>query len=278
MPAQSQIESAIDLDCQDAASFLRSRLPGVPRAGVILGSGLGGFVDCLTPTFSIPFREIPGLPVSTAMGHAGVLHCADMNGSLVLILQGRCHLYEGHSRWTATRAVRALCGLGVQELVVSCAAGGLNPDYRVGDIMLLDDHLDLLGADHQLERPRLAPPPKSRESLYPIETVRRAEQAALDEGLILRRGTYVAVRGPNYETRAELRFLRAIGADAVGMSSIPEVCAARHRGVTVFGLATITNECRPDNPHKASGSEVLEAAAQAEPQFRKLVLRLLDRK
>ncbi len=261
---------AIDADSLAAVSFLNDRLPAIPRAAVILGSGLGSFVDSVEPQVSVPYAEIPGFPISTAMGHAGQLHFVEIFETPVVLLQGRCHLYEGCSRRMATRAVRTLCGLGIETLIVSCAAGGLNPRFSAGDLMLIDSHLDLLGGDCTEERCEPV-------EFYPEHTLRRAEQAAIEEQVVLRRGTYVAVQGPNYETRAELRYLRQAGGDAVGMSSIPEIVVARGRGVQVFGLATITNECRPDAPAQTSGAAVLSVAGQSEPSFRKLVLSLLAR-
>ncbi len=260
-------------DCAAAAQFLAGRLPAPPQAAVILGSGLGTFVEAIEPACSIPYRQIPGFPCSTAMGHAGYLHWTEVFGMPTVVLQGRCHLYGGYSREESTRSVRTLCGLGLQTLVVSCAAGGLNPQFDVGDLMLFDDHIDLLGnAKFSGQNQR-----SLRGEVYAPDWLQRAEDTAREEQLTLRRGTYVAVPGPNYETRAELRMFRQLGADAIGMSSIPEILAAHHRGVNCVGLATITNACIPDVPHQASGEAVLAAATSAEPRFRKLVLSLLAR-
>lgn len=263
----------MDEDCSSAGQFLATRLPASPQAAVVLGSGLGTFVDAIEPACSIPYRQIPGFPCSTAMGHAGCLHWTEIFGMPTVILQGRCHLYEGYSREESTRPVRTLCGLGLQALVVSCAAGGLNPQFDVGDLMLFDDHIDLLGSTKFTGQVQQS----LRGEVYSHRWLQRVEEAAREEQLTLRRGTYVAVPGPNYETRAELRMFRQLGGDAIGMSSVPEILAARRRGVNCVGLATITNACVPDVPHQASGEAVLAAATSAEPRFRKLVLSLLAR-
>ncbi|MCA8993122.1 MAG: purine-nucleoside phosphorylase [Planctomycetaceae bacterium] len=259
-----------DDDCAAAIRLLSRKLPMLPRAAVVLGSGLGKFVNALRPICTLSYSDIPGFPVPTATGHAGKLHLVDLLGLPVAVLQGRCHRYEGHSSPDVTRVVRTMLNLGIEQLIVSCAAGGLNPRFRAGDIMLFDSHIDFLGAHCSQNGPVL-------HELYPSNTVRHVERVALDEQILLRRGTYIAVPGPNYETRAELRFLRSIGGDAIGMSSIPELLEARRRGINAIGLAAITNECRPDAPETASAEAVIAEAEAAEPRFRKLVLSLLAR-
>jgi purine-nucleoside phosphorylase len=252
--------------------FLGQILPDVPQAAVVLGSGLGRFVEVLAPQLSLAYSEIPEIPRSTAVGHAGQLHFVEILETPTVVLQGRCHRYEGYTRQEVTRLIRSLCSMGLESLIVSCAAGGLNPRFQAGDLMAFDSHLDLLGQNFCAEAEAVV-----QEPLYLKSILKMAEQVAQEEQVPLRRGTYVAVQGPNYETRAEIRWLQALGGDAVGMSSIPEILAARSHGVQTLGLAMITNECRPDTINPASAHQVLEAAAQGEPRFRKLVLSMLAR-
>lgn len=207
-----------------------------------------------------------------------MLHAVEILETRTVILQGRCHRYEGYSRAEVTRLVRTLCFLGIETLIVSCAAGGLNPRFRIGDLMLFDSHLDFLGVDREALQPTY--PGASWAAvpdLYEPAGLTDIQRIAREEQVPLQQGTYVGVRGPNYETRAELRCYRQIGGDAIGMSSIPELLAATRLGVRAIGLATITNECRPDAPDIADAQHVLQAAQSAEPRFRRLVLSLLAR-
>lgn len=268
----------LEADCREPAAFLAEQLPSPPRAAVVLGSGLGGFLQAVEPLRSIPYSEIPGIPRSTAVGHAGMLHAVEILETPTVILQGRCHRYEGYSRTEVTRLIRTLCFLGIETLIVSCAAGGLNPRFRTGDLMLFDSHLDFLGVDREtLQQTYPGASWAAVPDLYAPNGLTEIQRIAREELVSLQQGTYVGVRGPNYETRAELRFYRQIGGDAIGMSSIPELLAAHQLGVRAIGLATITNECRPDAPDIADAQHVLQAAQSAEPRFRRLVLSLLAR-
>jgi purine-nucleoside phosphorylase len=258
---------------------------GPPPVGIILGSGLGGFVEALTVERRIPYSDLPGWPVSTAIGHAGRLVSGRLENVPLLVMQGRCHLYEGYSLDDVTFPVRVLHRLGVERLIVSCAAGGLHPRFSVGDLMLIRQHINLLrerssvetGSDPE-ERSGVGtfPAPLPSSAPYDDRFAQRLLEIARRQNVPLVRGTYVAVTGPNYETRAELRFLRQI-ADAVGMSTVPEATVAHDLGMRVCGLATITNLCRPDRPAETlvDAEHVIQAAAQAEPRFRALVREFL---
>ncbi len=223
-------------------TFLEDRVGTDPEAILVLGSGLGGLAEVIEEAIRIPYREIPGFAATAVAGHAGVLVLGRLAGVPVAALQGRYHLYEGHDAATAVFPVRALAGLGAETLVVTCAAGALDPFFRPRDLMLIDDHLNLTwrnplvgrAVDGEARFPDMSAP-------YDPVLQALAEQVALEWGIRLRRGTYCAVPGPGYETPAEVRMLRTLGGHAVGMSTVPEVLVARARGMRVLGLAIITN-------------------------------------
>lgn len=254
------------------AELIAQAWPEAPSVGVILGTGLGAFVEAIQIEHSFSYDELPGFCTTTAIGHAGELVCGKLDGTPVVALRGRSHCYEGVSREEITFPVRVLRELGVQTLVVSCAAGGLNPLFRVGEIMLITDQIDFL-------YPRLTSLDPSRQvqkqPLFHDLLCSRLEEVAKQENISLRQGTYVSVTGPNYETRAEMRFYRML-ADAIGMSTVPEVLQANKLGMQVVGLATITNLCNPDALVGADGDHVVCVASEAEPAFRKLVCRLIQ--
>jgi purine-nucleoside phosphorylase len=245
----------------------------MPKAGIILGSGLGAVADEIETEAAIDYGEIPNFLRSTAVGHKGRLLCGRLAGVPVIAMQGRFHCYEGYSAERATFPVRVIKALGIELLVVSNAAGGLNPNYATGDVMVIDDHINLLnrnplvGVNDDNLGPRfpdMSSPYDRRLSDQALAIARRADFAC-------HRGVYIAMLGPTYETRAEIRMLRYLGGDAVGMSTVPEAIVAAHAGLRVLGLSTITNVCSPDTPHTTSGDEVVATANAARDKLKAVV-------
>ena len=262
----------------EATEFIQSKWSHTPHAGIILGTGLGNLATAIESPANIPYEQIPHFPRSTAIGHRGQLVCGTLGGVPVVAMQGRFHFYEGYPQWQITLPVRVMKQLGINLLIASNACGGLNPQYRSGDVMIMEDHINLMwgnplvGINDDSLGPRF--PDMSRP--YDAELINRALEIARQENFVARCGTYVAVAGPNYETRAELRFLRKIGGDVVGMSTVPEVLVAVHAGLRVLAISTITNECRPDSPKETTGEEVVASAAAAEHKVRTIVLKILE--
>lgn len=257
----------------ESAKFVRSRWSGSPKAGIILGSGLGAVADEIETEAAIEYGEIPNFLRSTAVGHMGRLLCGRLVGVPVVAMQGRFHCYEGYSAERATFPVRVMKALGIELLVVSNAAGGLNPNFAAGDVMVIDDHINLLNRnplvginDDNLgpRFPDMSAPYDRRLSDQAFAIARRAD-------FTCHRGVYIAMLGPTYETRAEIRMLRYIGGDAVGMSTVPEAIIAAHAGLRVLGLSTITNVCSPDTPHTTSGDEVVATANAARDKLKAIV-------
>jgi purine-nucleoside phosphorylase len=266
-------------EVQQAYANVRSRYDGTPTIGIILGTGLGALVDKVNIVLSIPYQEIPGFPTSTVESHKGRLIFGDIDGVSVVVMQGRFHQYEGYTLQQITLPVRIFKLLGVKTLIVSNACGGMNPLYKRSDIMLIDDHINLLG-DNPLVGPNmdeLGPRFPDMSEPYSQQLLTFAEETALELGIKVHRGVYVAVTGPNLETRAEYRFLRTIGADVVGMSTVPECIVARHMGMNVLGVSIITDECFPDSLQAVSLEHVLEAASIAEPRMTTLITTLLPK-
>ena len=257
----------------DAAEALRQRIGDTARVGLVLGTGLGALADEIDARETVDYGDIPGFPLSTVESHHGRLIAGTLRGVEVVAMQGRFHLYEGYSAWEVTFPVRVLAALGVETLLISNAAGGMNPLYRRGDLMLLTDHINLQGAN-PLSGPNVeAWGPRFPDMSEPYDRGLRqtAEAAALERGIRLQQGVYVAVVGPNLETRAEYRFLRQIGADVVGMSTVPEVIVARHQGLRCLALSVVTDECFPDALEPVDIADILAAAAQAEPSLAALM-------
>ncbi len=266
------------------ATALRARLPAdfQPQVLVILGSGLGTLATEVDAVARIPYPEIPGWAVSTAQGHAGVLHCGRLAGTSVLVMQGRLHFYEGHSLAATVFPVRVARALGVGTLIVTNAAGGLNPDYRPGDLMLITDHVNLMGwgganpligPNDETLGPRFLP----MNPAYDPDLLRLAVEVGADQTPPLRRGVYMMIPGPNFETNAELRALRLLGGDAVGMSTVPEVLVARHGGLRVLGISCITNMAVADWDAPIAHEAVLDVANTAGPRLAALVRGVLGR-
>jgi purine-nucleoside phosphorylase len=262
-----------------AAHVVRAHFSGHPDAAIILGTGLGRLASEIENPVVIPYEDIPGFPVSTVESHAGRLLCGTLGARTVVAMQGRFHRYEGYSLQQVTFPVRVLRALGVKTLFVSNACGGLNPHWSAGDLMLITDHVNLLG-DSPLIGPnddRLGPRFPDMSVPYDPALGALARRVAADAGVTLREGVYVAVSGPNLETRAEYRFLRAIGADVVGMSTVPETIVAVHAGMRVLGLSILTDMCDPDALEQATVEKIIAVANGAEPALTTVVRGVLER-
>jgi purine-nucleoside phosphorylase len=281
LPAARAI--APDEDMYDAveraASVVRGSFPTRPDVAIVLGTGLGRLAGEIDVSTAIDYREIPGFPISTVESHAGRLLCGRLGGKTVVAMQGRFHRYEGYSLRQVTFPVRVLRALGAGTLVVSNASGGLNPLWSVGDVMLIADHINLQGDSPLIGRndDRLGPRFPDLSAPYDAALRQLARDAAMQHKLVVREGVYVAVTGPNLETRAEYRFLRAIGADVVGMSTVPEVLVAIHSGMRVLGLSIVTDMCLPDALQPATVEQIIAAANQAEPKLATLVRGVLEK-
>jgi len=262
---------------EEAVAVIRSRWDGTPHAGIILGTGLGSLVEEIEVQESFDYGEIPHFPQSTAISQAGRLLCGTLQGLTVVAMEGRMHMYEGYPLKQITLPVRVMKALGADLLVVSNACGGLNPDYQCGDIMVIDDQINLMGDNPLIgvNDDRLGPRFPDMCEPYDKALVARALEVARQEGITAHKGVYVAVAGPNLETRAEYRFLRTIGADVVGMSTVPEVLVAVHSNMRSVGFSIITDMCLPDELTPADVNEIIAVANEAEPRLRSLVLGVL---
>ncbi|MEN9796494.1 MAG: hypothetical protein RL653_190 [Pseudomonadota bacterium] len=263
---------------QETLAVIRARAPGLsPEVGIILGSGLGDFADTLEDRVAIPYQELPHFPHSSVPGHAGRLVLGKLGGRTVVAMQGRVHAYEGYSNVQVAFPARVLCGLGIRTLVVTNAAGGIHADLRPGDLMIISDHVNLSGWN-ALTGPnddRLGPRFPDMSHAYHPELRRLLGKVARAQGLQLREGVYAMVAGPSYETPAEIRMLRTLGADAVGMSTVPEVVAASHMGVRVAGISCITNLAAGIGHQPLSHEEVAETAGRVRNVFVRLLSEFL---
>lgn len=258
---------------QEAAAYIRSQWSSTPHAGIILGTGLGNLVEQISVEAAIDYEKIPHFPKSTAISHRGRLVCGKLGSLPVMAMEGRFHMYEGYPLDQVTLPLRVMKAMGANLLVVSNACGGMNPQYRTGDIMLIEDHINLMGANPLIgvNDDRLGP--RFPDMCHPYEPalVDRALEIARKENIVAHRGVFVAVSGPNLETRAEYRFLRLIGADVVGMSTVPEVIVAVHAGMRVVGFSIITDMCLPDALEPADVQKIIAVANEAQPKLCKLV-------
>jgi len=264
---------------ETAAAVVRKRSSARPDVAIILGTGLGGLADQIDVEAAIPYEQIPGFPLSTVETHAGRLLLGRLGKRSVVALQGRFHRYEGYGLAQVTFPVRVLHALGARSLIVSNACGGMNPLWAPGDLVLLSDHINLLG-DNPLvgsNDERLGPRFPDMSAPYDPELRALARAAALNLGIVLREGVYVAVPGPNLETRAEYRMLRMMGADVVGMSTVPEVIVANHTGMRTLGISIITDQCLPDALESADIGRIIATAARAEPSLTRLISALVER-
>ncbi|MEP6691352.1 MAG: purine-nucleoside phosphorylase [Gemmatimonadaceae bacterium] len=262
-----------------ALSVVRERCAEPPSVAIILGTGLGGLAREIDVTATIDYADIPGFPLSTVESHAGRLLYGTLGGTAVVAMQGRFHRYEGYSLQQVTFPVRVLRALGAGTLVVSNACGGMNPLWSAGELMLIADHINLIGDNPLIGPNDDALGPRFPDMSEPYDPGLRdvARDVAAGLGIALREGVYVAVAGPNLETRAEYRMLRALGADVVGMSTVPEVIVARHGGMRVLGISIITDMCLPDALEPASVDQIIATAGRAEPRLTSLVRGVLER-
>jgi purine-nucleoside phosphorylase len=258
---------------QEAKAAVEGRWRGRPRVGIILGTGLGGLAEDIRADCAIPYEEIPHFPVSTVKSHAGRLVCGALGGKTVLAMEGRLHFYEGYTLKQLTFPVRLMKAMGCDTLIVSNACGGMNPQWARGDIMLIEDHINLLGDNPLIGKndDRLGLRFPDMCEPYDKGLLALAQRVALEEKIVVHKGVFVAVAGPNLETRAEYRFLRSIGADVVGMSTVPEVIVGVHSKMRILGLSVVTDLCLPDALQPVSLEEVIAVATAAEPKVRTLV-------
>lgn len=264
---------------EHAAAAIRAAFPDRPQAAIILGTGLGGLAAEIHAKVVIEYGDIPGFPLSTVESHQGRLLCGTLGGKTVIAMQGRFHRYEGYTLQQVTFPVRVMRALGVDTLIVSNACGGMHPEWAAGDLMLISDHINLLG-DSPLIGPnddRVGPRFPDMSAPYDGSLRDLARRTAAELGIPVREGVYVSVAGPNLETRAEYRFLRAIGADVVGMSTVPEVIVAVHAGLRVLGISIITDMCLPDSLEPATLERIVAVANRAEPPLTRLVRGVLER-
>jgi purine-nucleoside phosphorylase len=274
MELREQIEQAL--------AFIRKHTRMKPEIGIILGTGLGGLVKEIRKEIVLDYDEIPHFPVSTVESHHGKLIFGTLGGKKIVAMQGRFHYYEGYSLQEVTFPVRLMSkkvGLGVKTLLISNAAGGMNPEFRRGDLMIITDHINLQG-DNPLIGPNdeeLGPRFPDMSEPYSRELIGLADQVAADQDIPVRHGVFVAVPGPNLETRAEYGFLRKIGGDAVGMSTVPEDIVAVHMGMRVLGISIITDECVPETLQPVTLEEVIAAANKAEPRLTKILKEVVKR-
>ncbi len=272
----------------EAAKSILARWPNVPRVAIVLGSGLGGFSSKMDVEQSIPYRDIPYFKSATAIGHDGTLICGSIGSTSVCAMSGRFHRYEGYSLSEVAFPVRVFAELGAGVLVVSNACGGLNPLFSAGDVMVIEDQVNFMfqnpltgvfdstiSGPIELDRPTAFC--GTARPTYDCRLVKSAQQAARDAGLPLQAGVYCGVPGPNYETRAELRMLRTMGIDVVGMSTIPEVIVASQLGMRVLGLSAVTNKCSPDARVATTGESVVVAAESTQPKMRDIVLGVINK-
>ncbi|MBM4780043.1 MAG: purine-nucleoside phosphorylase [Archangiaceae bacterium] len=258
---------------------IRQKAPGfAPKVGLILGSGLGAFADSLERAVVIPYSELPDFPRSSVVGHAGKLVLGFHQGLPVVTMQGRVHFYEGYEPWQVGFPARVLCRLGIKALVVTNAAGGINTNFQVGDLMAITDHLNLAGYNPLVgpNEDALGPRFPDMSHAYDPAFLETLRAAAKTEQVAIREGVYVSLSGPSYETPAEIRMLRTLGADAVGMSTVPEVIVAAHMGVKVAGISCITNLAAGLSKQKLSHTEVSETADRVKDVFSRLLTRFLS--
>ncbi len=265
-------------DVDEAARVVRDRWTGRPTVGIILGTGLGALAEEIEAEATIPYADLPYFPRATVETHAGRLVCGTLAGRSVVAMEGRFHLYEGYTAAQVTFPIRVMKELGCRTLVVSNAAGGLNPLHAKGDLVVIDDHINLMGVNPLIgtNDDRLGPRFPDMIAPYDRGLQEMALKAAIEANITAHRGVYVGVVGPNLETRAEYRFLRAIGADVVGMSTVPEVIVAVHAGLKVLGFSIVTDLCLPDALEPVKIEEILAVARSAEAKLRTIVRRVLE--
>jgi purine-nucleoside phosphorylase len=264
---------------KETVDFIRKKTTLAPDVGIILGTGLGQLAQSIKTESTITYDQMPHFPVSTVESHAGRLIFGTLSGKKVLAMQGRFHFYEGYTMQEITFPVRIMKELGIQMLLVSNACGGLNPQFKAGDIMAITDHINLQGGNPLIgvNDDTLGPRFPDMYNCYDKDLIALAEETALELGIKLHKGVYVSVAGPNLETAAEYRFLRGIGADVVGMSTVPEVITARHQGTKVLGFSIVTDMGLPDALKPTNLDEIIAVANRSEPILTKLLAKIVER-
>jgi purine-nucleoside phosphorylase len=262
---------------QETVSYIKERIDFIPEYSVILGSGLGSFTDEMKVEFTLPYNEIPNFPVSTVQGHKGALVFGSIGDKKVVAMQGRFHFYEGYSMTEVTFPVRVMKFLGVEKLVVSNASGGVNPNYKVGSIVMITDHINMT-PEHPLRGKndeRFGPRFVNMSEPYSRKMIAKATELAKELNIEVHEGIYLGLQGPTFETLAEYKMVKILGADCVGMSTVPEVIVARHMDMETFGISVITDMGNEESIGTISHDEVLEAAKEAEPKVRSLIKELI---
>ena len=263
---------------QETASWLKARMQTSPRTAIILGTGLGQLASEITDTYEFPYSEIPNFPVSTVEGHSGKLIFGRLGGKDIMAMQGRFHFYEGYSMKEVTFPVRVMYELGIKTLFVSNAAGGMNPQFKVGDLMVITDHINLF-PEHPLRGKNFPTGPRfpDMHETYDLQYIRLAFEIAREKDIRLQHGVYVGVQGPTFETPAEYKMYRLMGGDTVGMSTVPEVIVAHHCGIRVFGISIVTDLGGFDTPVEVSHEEVQQAANKAQPFMTEIMREMIKR-
>ena len=263
---------------QETAAWLKQRMTTHPQTAIILGTGLGQLASEITDAYTFPYSDIPNFPMSTVEGHAGKLIFGKLGGKDIMAMEGRFHYYEGYTMKQVTFPERVMCELGIKQLFVSNAAGGMNPDFQIGDLMVIDDHINFF-PEHPLHGKNNPQGPRFPDMHEAYDRALRdlANAIAAQKGIRLQHGVYVGLQGPTYETPAEYRMYRLLGGDAVGMSTVPEVIVARHCGIKVFGISVITDLGGFDNPVEVSHEEVQKAANAAQPIMTALMREMIQR-
>jgi len=263
---------------RETTKFIKNRITIEPEVGIILGTGLGGLVKEIEVTHQIEYKEIPNFPVSTVQGHKGNLIFGRLGNKNVVAMQGRFHFYEGYSMQEITLPVRVIKSLGISHLILSNASGGMNPDFKIGDLMIINDHINLFGSNPLIGRnyEELGPRFPDMSEVYSKELIAKAVEISNRFGLNVKQGVYAGVTGPTFETPAEYKYIRLIGADAVGMSTIPEVIVARHMNLTCFAISVITDSGVPGHIVEITHEEVQQVASKSEPKLAGLIKELIS--
>ena len=263
---------------QETASWLREKMTTSPKTAIILGTGLGQLASEITDSYEFPYSEIPNFPVSTVEGHAGRLIFGKLGGKDIMAMEGRFHFYEGYNMKEVTFPVRVMYELGIETLFVSNASGGMNPEFKIGDLMIITDHINLF-PEHPLRGKNMPTGPRfpDMHEPYDLKLVALADKIAEEKGIRVMHGTYVGVQGPTFETPHEYKMYHLLGGDAVGMSTVPEVIVARHCGIKVFGISVITDLGGFEPPVQVSHEEVQKAANEAQPRMTEIFREIIKR-
>ncbi|MCD6374420.1 MAG: purine-nucleoside phosphorylase [Caldisericaceae bacterium] len=263
----------------EAYEFIKAKVKSIPQVGIILGTGLGGLVKEIDVSLEIPYQTIPHFPVSTVESHEGKLIFGELGGKQVMAMQGRFHYYEGYTMQQITFPIRIMKKMGINTLLISNASGGMNPLFRKGDLMIIEDHINLLGTNPLIGQnlDKFGPRFPDMSEPYSKRLIALAEKVALENRIKVQKGVFIAVPGPSLETRAEYRFLRATGADVVGMSTVPEVIVANHQSMEVLGISVITDECFPEALEPVNVEEIIRVAAQTEPKLTLIMREVVKR-